>query len=306
MKNCPAPSRLGALAVAFATLMVPASSRQEPTQDQQPPKFADPVNQALVVSKKAVDAVWAKGFEDGQKKRDIKRALGITERAIDSYHVSMSNREKCSWAYLLHPRLVIYVQGHNAAAQYWPQDKIDSVKKDLAIYGDAEPRIIVFYVVLNEMPSFHAPYGRLSRYADPTNLTDVHCVLKVGDRIIQPLQQPGDLSISKTDGLSFFSIPTTSYVYGSSTSSATAYGSGGYATATGRSYSSYKVTTYNQGSEPYSTYHGEFLVQFSLRDADGKPLIRPQDKEMQLVVVKKTAELTATYRLSDWSKALEK
>lgn len=266
----------------------------------------DPINSALLTAKAAVDVVWSKGYEDGQKKRDIKKALGIAERAIDSYHVSTVSKDKCSWAYLLHPRVIIYAEAHRAGSQYWSQDQIEKAKAEMGQFGDAEPKLLSFLVVLNEMPAFDGPYGRLTRFADPSNLTDVHCVLKVGGRIVQPISQPGDLSISKSDNLSIFTVPTTTYVRGSSTGSASAYGNGGYASATGTSYTSYAVTTYNEGAQPYSTYRGQFVALFPLRDQDGKATIRPEDKELELVVVKKSAELTAKYRLSDWLRALEK
>lgn len=266
----------------------------------------EPVHPAFLVSKASVESVWKKGYEDGQKKRDVRKALSLTQRQIDSFHTGPLYKVGCAWSYLLHPRAQIYVSAHTAGKQYWSPADVDKAKADFDGYSDKEPRYIGFFVELNEMPQFAGAYATLSRRADPSNLSDVRAVLKVGDRIIQPKEQPGDLTVSKSDNINFFSIPTTTYVRGTTTATASAYGSGGYASATGYSSSSYAVTSYSTGSQKYSQYRGQFTVLFPLRDENGKPLIKPTDKEVELIVIKKSRELKATYKLADWSSALEK
>lgn len=263
----------------------------------------DAIHPAFLITKPDVDSAWTRGYEAGKKRKDLLGSLKFAERQIDSYHVSMIAKQGCSWAWFVHPKMLVYARGFDAGKQYWSQSEIDTTRAELAKFADGEPSFVGFYVSLTEMPSFDAAYGRLSRYANPDNLTDVRCVLKVGDRIIQPTVQPGNLTLSKSDNVSIYSIPNTAYISGSSTTTAHAYGSGGYAYGNASSSSSYTVTTYSQGADPYSTYSGAFYVLFPLRDESGKAQITPSDKEVELVVIKKSRELHAKYKLNDWLKA---
>lgn len=157
------------------------------------------------------------------------------------------------------------------------------------------------------MPSFAGLGAQISRHADPENLKDVRCVLKIGDRIIQPDKQPGDLTISRSDEVNLFSIPTTTYIRGKSNTTANAYGkNGSYAYGTASTASSYTVTSRTTGSQEYSTYSSNFIVLFPTRDKDGKPLITPNDKDIEIKVVKKSGELKTTFQLKDWITAFEK
>lgn len=275
-------------------------------QDQAVTSNLEPLHPALVLSSETFDKVWSKALADGQKKKGKDAGLDKMRRQIDSYHVSLAKKEACSWIYWMHPRAMIHMKANGAGLQYWPQAEIDKAKSDMAHYADSEQKFIGFYVQINEMPSFAAPYGRLRRHANPDNLKNVRCVLKVGDRIIQPVQQPGDITTSQKEMVSFYSIPTTTYVNGSTRSSATAYGSNGsYATATGYSTSSYQVTRYASGADEYQVFSGQTTVLFPTRDKDGKPLITPKDKNIEIKMVREDGEIHTTYRLDDWIKAFE-
>lgn len=266
----------------------------------------EPVHPAFTLSTSAFESVWTKGWQEGQKKRNTKSAIAKFERQIDSYHVSPARKSPCSWALLLHPKLQIFAKANQAALQYWPEAEVQKAKDEMKVFADSEQQYLGFYITINEMPSFAGAYSTMSRKADPDNLKDVRCVLKVGDKIIQPLKQPGDLTASRSDQISYYSIPSTVYVNGKTNSSATANGSNGsWATATGSSTSSYSVTSYNTGSQPYSSYHSEFIVLFPLRDKDGKPLVTPQDKDLEIKVIKKSGENKTTFRLDEWAKAFE-
>jgi len=264
------------------------------------------INQCFSLTTDSIESVWARGFEDGTKRKNIDKTLSFMKRQIDSFHISMVEKQGCSWAYFLHPKALIYTRAFTAGSQYWPQEEIDREKKSLLQFAESELKFIAFYVELSEMPSFAAPYGELSRYADSSNLKDIRCVLKVGDRILQPKEQPGDLTVSTNSNVSIYSIPTTTYVDTKSQFSGSAYGSAGYVNASGYGATSYRVTSTTFGEEPYSTYHGQFIVLFPLRDASNNPTIKPSDKQVELIVIKKSSQLTAKYALGDWLKALIK
>jgi hypothetical protein len=254
----------------------------------------------------SIEGVWARGFEDGTKRKNIDKQLGFIKRQIDSYHVSMVAKEGCSWAYFMHPKALIYSRAFTAGSQFWPQEEIEKEKKSLFQFAESELKFIAFYVDLWEMPSFAAPYGELSRYADASNLTDIRCVLRVGEKIIQPKEQPGDLTISTNSNVSFYSIPTTTFVDSRSRFTGSAYGSTGYVNATGYSATSYRVTTTSFGEQPYSTYQGKFIVLFPIRDENNKVIVSGSDKQLELIVIKKSRQLTAKYPLGEWVKALSK
>lgn len=271
------------------------------------PQIAEePLHAAFQITQASIDKIWEKGAKDGAAKRDLSREINLkAQRQIDSYHVSIARKEGCSWAWLLHPRTLIYAMAHKATAQYWSDSEKQKAKADMDQFSTNEMQVLGFYVLLNEMPSFNAAYGRLSRLANPDYLKDIRCVLKVGDRVIQPLEQPGDLTLAKSDQVGFFSYPVNTYVRGTSSSTASISGAGGYANISERSKSSYVVTSTAFGQESYSTYTGSCIVLFPLRDAEGKPNIGPKDKEITLLVIKSSAELTANYKLDDWMKAFE-
>lgn len=267
---------------------------------------AGDVSPALLISRASFEAIWAQAIEDGRKRRDPRKGFSKAERVIDRYRVSITAKEPCSWATFVHPRLLIRWTAYQAGSQYWADEQIAQAKQDMMQLVDVDPKAVVFFVELREMPSFAGGYGRLNRYANPSNLTDVRCVLKVGDRIIQPATQPGDLTLSRSDNLNIFSTPQNTYVSGRSSAYATVYGPGGTATGTAQSNSSYVIQSWSTGEENYSTYRGQFVASFPLRDEKGQANIGPNDKEIKLLIIKKSAELTATYKLGDWLKALEK
>lgn len=266
----------------------------------------EPLHPALKISSDTFEKIWNKALADGQKKKGKDAGYDKMRRQIDSYHVSVLAKEACSWVYWMHPRGMIQMTANEAGQKYWPEADILSAKKELAGYSDHELAYLGFYFDLNSMPSFAGGYGRISRYANPDKLKDVRCVLKVGDRILQPEQQPGNITTSAKERVNFYSIPVTTYVRGTSSTSATAYGSGGtYATGTSHTRSSYQVTSHKSGSDDYTVYSGQATVLFATRDKDGKPLITPKDKTIEIKLVSDDGEVKTTYRLDDWTKAFE-
>lgn len=270
------------------------------------PSQLEPLHPALRISSESFEKIWTKALTEGQKKKGKNAGYDKMRRQIDSYHVSILDKEACSWVYWMHPRGMIQMTANEAGQKYWPEADVLKAKAELAGYGDHELAYVGFYFDLNSMPSFAGGYGRISRYASPDKLKDVRVVLKVGDRILQPVQQPGNITTSSKERVSFYSVPVTTYVNGSSTSTATAYGSNGsYATGTGYTKSSYQVTSYRGGSDNYEVYSGQATVLFATRDKDGKPLITPKDKNIEIKMISDDGEIKTTYNLSDWVKAFE-
>ena len=146
----------------------------------------------------------------------------------------------------------------------------------------------------------------MAKYADEDNLTDVRCVIKVGDRVIQPLEQPGDISTSRSDMVDTYAVPVTTYINGNSNESASVFGPGGMVFGTSNVQTSYTVTNWTQGETPYSIYRGKFTAVFPLRDEYGKALIRPSDKEIQFLVIMKRKEIKTKFPLNDWVDAFER
>lgn len=261
---------------------------------------------SFVVSQSSFDHIWTRAVEDGKKRRDPNKGFNLARKVIDTYHTGPIGKDDCAWAYLIHPKLLIRFTGYQASSQYWPQQEVDQAKQALTQLVGKQPSYIEFLVDISEMPSFQGAYGTLSRHANPDNLKDIRCVLKVGDRILQPTSQPGDITVSRRDSINFFLYPQTTFVRGSTSSTTTFVGSGGFGAASTSAATSYQVTTYGAGEEAFSVYSGQFIVRFPLIDSDGVPTVKDSDKEMQLLVVKRSAELKASYKLADWISALEK
>lgn len=260
----------------------------------------------LKISDSSFDQIWDKGLFDGVKRKTDPNTQKLSLRIIDRYWISLAEKAPCSWARFLHPRLLIRQISWDAGSQYWTDDEANQAKGNLRSRAKEEPKYLAFSIILNEMPSFYAAYGALSRHADPKNLTDVRCVLKVGDKVIQPSSQPGDLTVTRTDSVNEFTRPSMAYITGELRGNSTRTGNEGYLYTRSNTKVSYIVESMTSGSERYSTYKGEFIVLFPLRNDKGDLNILESDKEIKLLVIKKSAELSATYKLSDWVRAFEK
>lgn len=106
-------------------------------------------------------------------------------------------------------------------------------------------------------------------------------VLQIGDKIYQPVEQPGDIIQRSGTANTEVRQVDTAYGYGR-TNSQVNY-----------------VTYHNQG---YDWYSGSFSASFSLFDDFGVPRITADAKEMTFIVVYGTNERKVTYKLADLAK----
>jgi hypothetical protein len=250
-------------------------------------------------------AAWKIGEEDARKKANPDSRLNKFRRGIGSIRTSVVASETVSWVWLIAPEFYPYFQAYQGVKQYKGESEMAPLKEKALPTKPVVIEGIFFYGYITLMPSFGAGYGKIDRYADPNDLSDVRVVIKIGDRILQPVGQPGSMLQRKESSLNQFSIPQYQYSTTNSYASGSAYGSGGYvygsASGTSTTVSSY-VEHFEQG---YSWYQGEFRVEFRLRDEDGVPLITPKDKEFELLVIYGDNERKAKFKLSDLEKAIK-
>ncbi len=248
---------------------------------------------------------WKVGEEDAKKKANPETRLNRFRRGIGSIRTSVVASETVSWVWFLPPEFYPYYEAYKGTKQYKGESEMAPIREKALPTKPVVIEGIHFYGFITLMPSFGAGYGRIDRHANPNDLADVRVVLKVGERILQPAAQPGNMLQRKESALNQFAIPQYQYSTTNSYASGSAYGSGGYVygSASGRSttVSSY-VEHYEEG---YKWYQGEFLVEFRLRDSDGKPLITPKDKEFELIVIYGNTERKAKFKLSELEDAVK-
>jgi hypothetical protein len=278
--------------LAAVALLAIAFAQESPIQTAR--TVADPdLHPAFVVKPEEALRLWDLGFKEAAKKRDANFIFGRLRRGIGSIQTTpLGGRETVSFLRTWHITDLAYLEGFNAKKKYYTEELVAERQK-LLTHPDmtVNPDAVVIDGLLTLMPSFGGAYGRISRYADPHDFDDVRVVMKVGERVYQPLQQPGCLPQDANMGSNEVSIPRST----TTTGTATAIGSGGWTTATGT------ATTYYRENreEGYSWFQGHFRAMFPLYDKSGKPTVRKDDKEMTIIVIYGANERKATYKLDD-------
>ena len=117
----------------------------------------DPLHPAFTLSSEAFDAIWKKGYKDGQDKRDYGKAMDRAKRQIDSYYKSLIAKEACSWAYFVHPRCAIYSTAFQAGKLYYSDRELSSARNSVTRLAGREQSRFAMTAYVNEMPSFQAP-----------------------------------------------------------------------------------------------------------------------------------------------------
>ena len=248
---------------------------------------------------------WKQGEKDVPKDGDAFSFLNKYRRGIGDISVGFTS-ETVSFAWYLLPEWLAYYHGYEARRLYKSDEEIKDAKQ---ISIPETPQIIdtiSFVGVITLMPSFDL-YGNVTRTANPKDLSDVRVVLKVGDRIIQPIKQPDNLL--QHQGREVYSIyvprvqvntSTTSGYYSGLSSWSSFWGAGSssnFATFSGTTTeTSYYIERVEKG---YTWYSGVFRVEFKIIDANGKPLITENDKEMTLIVIYGKNERHAKFKLQD-------
>ncbi len=177
-----------------------------------------------------------------------------------------------------------------ARKQYWGDEETAKSRWQFKEEAYQKPYYLFFYGEIHELPGFGGPYGRMDKPADIRDLMDVRVVLKVGEKIYQPLQHPGDLTISKGEGVNYFSFPVTTFGKAET-----------YVWGKGNVVTNYQELTFQREQENYIYYSGTFAVAFELYDKKGKPIITKKDKEFTVIVIQRSHEAKATYNLEEWA-----
>jgi hypothetical protein len=283
---------MDALMNLAAVALLLAAYAQDPAPAQR--TVADPdLHPSLVVKQEEVLRLWDLGFKEAAKKRDADFIFGRLRRGIGSIQTSpLGGRETVSFLWLWHITDLAYLEGFEAKKKYLPEDQIADRKKVIT-HPDVttNPDGLVVTGLITLMPSFGGARGRINRHADPSDFDDVRVVMKVGERVYQPVKQPGTLPQQARAGSNEISIPRSTTTVGT----ATATGPGGWATATGTATTYYRENR-RQG---YSWYQGHFQAIFPLYDQDGKPTVRKDDKELTIIVIYGPNERKATYKLDE-------
>ncbi len=265
------------------------------------------VHPAFVTSPERLVKIWQRGNEDAKRIKNLDEALKLCRRGIGSVVASgWGDRKTVSWLWFLNPKASVYAQGYKARKEYWSDDEIAKSKDWLKKPDVQLPKVVTFWGVITLMPSFGNLDNSLSRHADPRDLEDIRVVLQVGNRIYQPLQQPGTLTATEGAGENMFTRHDFTYTTVDTSSSGNASGSGGYVFWNANAVSNYMVHTATTEGQTYRWFQGVFAVAFDLYDKDGTARITSRDKEFTIIVIQRSGERRATYKLPEWEKAFEK
>ncbi len=238
---------------------------------------------AFVKTQAVLESAWQRGEKDALTKRTPLDVVNRFRRGIGKIRTEPLVEETVSWLWYFPPEVIAYYHGFNSVRKYWTQEEKGKMKKILVPSSGIQLEYLLFYGVLSILPSFGGAYGTIDRFADPNDLKDVRVVLKVGNRIIQPLEQPGDLIYVEGKSINSVGIPSFDYITGnfdSNTVSITRY-----------------YTRIRE--ENYNWYLGEFSVVFPLFDKERNPLITAKDTEMEVIVVYGPNERKAKFVLKD-------
>jgi hypothetical protein len=178
------------------------------------------------------------------------------------------------------------VRSYQASANYKPFD----LPADLRANGSFL-KTINFFIDLESTPRMRGNRVRGDAAPDDVNVTNAVVTDDQGETIFPLSNKPltsnsGEINYSGVDV-----VPQT--VTQRSTASAT--GSGGYASATG-----FSTVTYNSlipWSEDHPYYEASYVVVFPLFDDKGEPLIRDNAKKITLHIIRPVGEQQVEYDL---------
>lgn len=277
-------SLIAPLAVALAATAATGTHQPPTTQTADrytdAPKWDD-LHPALRVDGYTAALLFNRGKRDAEKLKDHTFLNADFQRGIGSVRRTSFAHETVSYINLRWVAVAAYIQGFNCRKTYLPDDETARDRERFAAIAGMSDTV-VFTGILRICPSFGS-HGRVVRRANPDDLRDVRVVLKVGDRIYQPEEQPGTLAAGTETGENVVEVPARS--------STTVYNSAGQAVASARSYYSTEVI------EGYRWYTGHFAVEFRVFDKDGSARITSQDKDLEAIVMYGPNERHATFSL---------
>ena len=245
-----------------------------------PPKMGD-LHPALTVGSETAGRLFDRGRSDAETTRGAGFLKSTFQRGIGSVRANMVKNETVSWLNLYTIAESAYLSGFECRKKYLADDEVSS-RRNFYVKDGPTVDHIVFTGILNLCPSFGVK-GKIVRKANADDLKGVRVVLKVGDRIYQPEEQPGDLAYSTDVNLNVFRVPT------STSASVINLSTGQVAT-----FNAFYTTATVQG---YEQYTGQFGVSFDLFNADGSARVTAKDKEITAIVLYGSNERRATYSL---------
>lgn len=256
---------------------------------------------------------WNAGEQDAARKRDMNSFLNKFRRGIGNISTAFGS-QTVSFAWYIPPEYTAYYYGYEGKRLYKSEQEVNTSRQQSIPRTHLILDTVRFNGVITLWPSFGF-YGLITRYPDPNDLRDVRVVLKVGEKILQPVRQPGNLLQRQGQGVFNAFIPhfqtNTSSTSGYYSGNQMTYFSGVYrgssfsgtsnSTSSGYFYSSTTNTSYyvERIEQGFTWYQGFFSVEFKIFDDQGNPLITEKDKEMTLVVMYGGNERHAKFKLSD-------
>lgn len=250
--------------------------------------------------------IW-KAYQEGREAAKKKVAFQTIERkfAKDVGKVRAPQRGwTAPYAVFLPPHAVGLLVGFNDQRQYISVEQFEKQMIELATNPPKdEDRRIRFFANLYAWPGMSEWDGSINRAANPRDVRDVKFVLIVDgdeDHAIHPLVRPTPESEATIDGS--VTIPEVNTITGSSTtnSTATAYGSGGWASGSGTSRTTSTVTYVTHRVMGFDAYNAQYSLEFPLFDSKGRAYVTSETKKLTLKIVRWNGEHSADFILKDY------
>ncbi|MBS1724171.1 MAG: hypothetical protein JSS66_14600 [Armatimonadetes bacterium] len=251
-------------------------------------------------------AAYARGREAAKSKNGIQKLIDPFDIDIGKVRSPSNVRWQAPRALFRPPFVTLEIKGYQDAREYKDNSEaMASIKAQTDPPTPPENRRIRFFVQLFAWPGINDYTGAILRDARQEDVRDVKFVVLIdGDpaRAVHPYVKPTATSEATYDGS--VSIPEFNTVSSSSSGTASASGSGGYASGTYNSTS--HVTYVTHRTEEYSSYQADYELEFPLYDKNGNPYVTAKTKKLVLKVVRPTGEHTGVWELPQMSKSMPK
>lgn len=250
---------------------------QQPTFDQ------DKLNPGLRLSDAMYLKVWQRGYEDAQRGVRADLFLSLFKGTLGK-PTGPLGEEGASIIWLRSPEDTFYWDGYQSGKGKRSDEDTQRSKETALSVIKMGRQTISFQGYLKALPVF-AGKGKVNKPADPNEFRDVRVTLKVGARVFQPQQQPGELPFAARNLRIDFDALSASSSYLPSKSAV------GIGTPPPTNYYT------KEHAEGFEYYEGQFVVTFDLFDADGTPRIAKGYDQISLVVYNGPYDREVTFDL---------
>jgi len=250
---------------------------QQPTFDQ------DRLHPALRLTDAMYLKTWQRGYDDAQ--RGVAAGAFLSQfRGVLGKPDGPLGEGGVSTVWLRSPEDTFYWEGYQSFKGHRTDQEIQSEKDRTLEAVKGGRQTISFQGYLKALPAFVSK-GKVSRPADPGEFKDVRVALKVGARIYQPQQQPGELPFADRNLRIDFDALTANSSYLPPKPIA------GVGTPPPTNYYT------KEHQEGFEYYEGQFVVTFDLFDPDGTPRITKGYDRVSLIVYNGPYDRQVTYDL---------